>query len=90
MPLGGASYIGVAGHQGNAVHTDRKYYGFQSQPGTGKSRLTARNYVSWEDREPVYDIRTWNIDHSQYGQGVTLTPGQMAALKDMLNGIAVF
>lgn len=65
-----------------------KYFGKLSQSDNGW--VKELNYVSWEDREPVYDIRTWNIDHSQYGQGVTLTPGQMAALKDMLNGIAVF
>ncbi len=65
-----------------------KYFGKLSQIDNGW--VKELNYVSWEDREPVYDIRTWNIDHTQYGQGVTLTPGQMAALKDMLNGIAVF
>lgn len=65
-----------------------KYFGKLSQSNNGW--VKELNYVSWEDREPVYDIRTWNIDHSQYGQGVTLTLGQMAALKDMLNGIAVF
>ena len=38
------------------------------------------NQVSWEDREPVYDIRTWNADHSAYGKGVTLTPKELEVL----------
>jgi len=48
------------------------------------------NLVSWHDREPVYDIRTWNADYSKYGKGVTLTAGEMAALKDVLLEKQVF
>ena len=48
------------------------------------------NLVSWHGREPVYDIRTWNADHSKYGKGVTLTAGEMAALKDVLLEKQVF
>ena len=33
------------------------------------------NYISWDRREPVYDIRTWTEDH---------TAGEMAALKQAL------
>lgn len=43
------------------------------------------NLVGWHNREPVYDIRTWNADHSKYGKGVTLTAGEMAALKSVLS-----
>ena len=42
------------------------------------------NLVSWHDREPVNDIRTWNADHSKYGKGVTLTAGEMVTLKGVL------
>lgn len=28
------------------------------------------NYISWDDREPVYDIRTRNENHTEYGKGV--------------------
>ncbi len=28
------------------------------------------NYISWDDRESVYDIRTWNENHTEYGKGV--------------------
>lgn len=48
------------------------------------------NYISWDDREPVYDIRTWNIDHTKYGEGVIITAGQMAVLKDLLSEMSIF
>lgn len=48
------------------------------------------NLVSWNRREPVYDIRTWTADHSRYGKGVTLTAGEMARLKDALLAKKVF
>ena len=41
MSFGASSNIGIAGHQGNTVHTDRKYCRFQPQSGTGKSRFTS-------------------------------------------------
>ena len=42
------------------------------------------NLVSWNDREPVYDIRTWSPDHSRMGKGVSLAPDEMKRLKDLL------
>lgn len=48
------------------------------------------NLISWSDREPVYDIRTWNEDHSKYGKGITITSKQMTVLKELLSEITVF
>ena len=48
------------------------------------------NLISWNSREPVYDIRTWNEEHSRCGKGVTLTAGEMAALKQALAERTVF
>lgn len=31
------------------------------------------NMVSWNDREPKYDIRSWAPDHSRMGKGISLT-----------------
>ena len=42
------------------------------------------NMVSWNDREPVYDIRTWSPDHEKMGKGVTVTVAEAKALRDML------
>ena len=41
------------------------------------------NLVSWNDREPVYDIRTWNSDHSRMGKGVTLSESEMKAFCEL-------
>ena len=50
-----------------------------SRPNNGWTKEL--NQVSWNDREPVYDIRAWNADHSKCGKGVTLTAGELAALR---------
>ena len=41
------------------------------------------NLVSWNDRDPVYDIRTWNSDHSRMGKGVTLSLAEMEAFCEL-------
>lgn len=43
------------------------------------------NFISWNNREPVYDIRTWNQKHTKYGKGVTLTVREMVLLQDLMN-----
>ena len=48
------------------------------------------NYISWDDREPVYDIRTWSSDHSEYGKGVTVTAGEMKRLQELIKDSIVF
>ncbi len=45
------------------------------------------NFISWENREPVYDIRTWTDGHKKYGKGVTLTAKQIEALKTLINSL---
>ena len=42
------------------------------------------NLVSWNEREPKYDLREWSPDHSRVGKGVTLTIDELAAIKDLL------
>ena len=37
------------------------------------------NMVSWNDREPKYDIRSWAPDHSRMGKGISLTEEEMEA-----------
>lgn len=41
--------------------------------------------ISWNDREPKYDIREWSPDGDKMGKGVTLTKEELKALKEMLN-----
>lgn len=45
------------------------------------------NLVSWDGREPKYDIRDWNPDHTRMGKGITMTADELAALKDLLNSM---
>ena len=44
------------------------------------------NKVSWNEREPKYDLREWNPDHSRMGKGITLTDEEVETLKAILNG----
>lgn len=38
------------------------------------------NLVSWNDREPKYDIRDWNHEENKMGKGVTLTKDEIREL----------
>ena len=44
------------------------------------------NLISWNDREPKYDIREWNPDHTRMGKGVTLSEEEIERLRAILNG----
>lgn len=43
------------------------------------------NLISWNDRDPKYDLRDWSADHSKMGKGVTLSAEELSALKQLLN-----
>jgi Uncharacterized protein conserved in bacteria len=45
------------------------------------------NIISWNDKEPKYDIRDWDSEHSKMGKGVTLTLEEIKKLKEILNKI---
>ena len=40
------------------------------------------NLVSWNDRDPKFDLREWSPDHTKMGKGITLTYEEMQALCD--------
>ena len=42
------------------------------------------NLVSWNDREPKYDIRAWSPDREKMSKGITLSREELIALKDLL------
>lgn len=42
------------------------------------------NLVSWNDRQPKYDIREWSPDHEKMGKGVTLSNEEFEMLKEIL------
>lgn len=44
------------------------------------------NLVSWNDREPKYDIREWSPEHDKMGKGVTLSKEEFDELIKIING----
>lgn len=49
--------------------------------------LKELNLISWNDREPKYDLRDWSPDHEKMGKGVTLTKEELSALRELLNSM---
>jgi hypothetical protein len=47
------------------------------------------NLMSWNDREPKYDLRDWSGDRKRRGKGVTLSVEELMALKELLNAMQV-
>lgn len=45
------------------------------------------NLISWNGREPKYDIREWSPEHEEMGKGVTLSDEEALKLKEALNNI---
>ena len=45
------------------------------------------NLVSWNSREPKYDIREWSPDHEIPGKGTTLSAAELAQLKKLLETV---
>ncbi len=42
------------------------------------------NLVSWNGKDPKYDLRDWAPDHEKMGKGVTLTEEELAELKKII------
>jgi len=62
-----------------------KQIGILSTSASGWSKEL--NLISWNDREPKYDLRDWSGDRKRRGKGVTLSVEELSALKEMLNTI---
>jgi hypothetical protein len=45
------------------------------------------NLISWNGKEPKYDLREWAPEHEKMGKGVTLTLDEVKELKALLNGM---
>ena len=46
------------------------------------------NIVSWDDKEPVFDIRQWNATHSVCRTGIKLSAEEMKNLVDGFSNYA--
>jgi len=45
------------------------------------------NLISWNGREPKYDIREWSPQHDKMNKGITLNKDEVLALKEMISDI---
>ncbi|WP_353893682.1 YdbC family protein [Proteinivorax hydrogeniformans] len=43
------------------------------------------NLISWNGREPKYDLRDWAPGHEKMGKGITLSKDELISLRDILN-----
>lgn len=42
------------------------------------------NVISWNDREPKYDIREWDMNHEHMTRGIMLFPDEMESICHLL------
>jgi hypothetical protein len=45
------------------------------------------NLISWNNREPKYDLRDWDENNEKMGKGITLSKDELRSLKELLNRI---
>ena len=60
-----------------------KTYGSLSESDKGWKKEI--KLISWNGKEPKYDIREWSPDGDKMGKGVTLSKSEMRALKELLD-----
>lgn len=62
-------------------------FGVLSENSKGwKKELTS---VSWNNREPKYDIREWDPNYEKMGKGITLSVEEIKMLRDLLNDMVI-
>ena len=44
------------------------------------------NLISWNDKEPKFDLREWAPEHEKMGKGLTLSVEEFKKLKEILYG----
>lgn len=42
------------------------------------------NLVSWNERDPKYDLRSWNAEHTRMSKGITLTKEEVEIISSLL------
>jgi len=62
-----------------------KHIGVLSQSSKGWTKEL--NLISWNDKEPKYDIREWDPTHEKMGKGITLNGDELKKFRDALNGM---
>ena len=59
--------------------------GILSEPSYGLAKEL--NLISWNGREPKYDIIDWDPEHKKMGKGVTLSQEEFDKLKQLLKSL---
>lgn len=54
---------------------------------SSKGWIKELNLISWNGKEPKYDLRDWAPEHEKMGKGITLTVEELKALKEILNSM---
>lgn len=47
------------------------------------------NLISWNQKEPKFDIREWSPDGTQMGKGITLSKAEMLELKALIANLDI-
>lgn len=56
--------------------------GTLSENGSWKKEL---NRISWNGKEPKYDLRDWSENHEKMGKGITLSEDELRKLKKIID-----
>ena len=59
--------------------------GVLSESSNGWSREL--NLISWNGREPKFDVRDWAPGNEKMGKGISLSKEEAKALKEILNSL---
>ncbi|TSI07651.1 YdbC family protein [Lysinibacillus sp. BW-2-10] len=62
-----------------------KHIGVLSE--TAKGWTKELNVISWNGKEPKYDLRDWAPNKEKMGKGITLTAEEVNGLKQLLSDI---
>ena len=63
----------------------KKHIGVISEGSGGWTREL--NLISWNGKEPKYDIRDWGPEHEKMGKGITLSAKDVKALVELLSTV---
>ena len=63
----------------------KKHIGVISEGSGGWTREL--NLISWNGKEPKYDIRDWGPEHEKMGKGITLSATDVKALQELFASI---
>ena len=63
----------------------KKHIGVISEGSGGWTREL--NLISWNGKEPKFDIRDWGPEHEKMGKGITLSAKDVKALQELFAGI---